>query len=64
MRTFSCFTTEEGSSTPTLAFILAESEERARELARRELMDGRRPVQIEVCEGTRSLWIEKIPRAA
>ena len=60
MRTFSCFTNEEGGATPTLSFILAESEQRARELARRELMDARRPVSIEICEGGKVLWVEKL----
>jgi hypothetical protein len=58
MRTFSCFITETGSSTPLLSFILADSEQRARELARRELIDARRPVSLELCEGGRILWKE------
>ena len=58
VRTFACFTTEKGSSTPTLSFILAESEQRARELARRELMDALHPVSIEICEGGKVLWVE------
>jgi hypothetical protein len=58
MRTFSCFVTEQDSSTPTLALILAETEDRARELARRELRGARRPVAIEICEGAKLLWTE------
>jgi hypothetical protein len=56
MRTFSCFVTDEGSSTPALSFIFADTEQRARELARRELMDVRRPVSVELCEGGKLLW--------
>ena len=63
MRTFSCFTTERGCSTPTLSLILAESEQRARELARRELADAHRPVSIELCEGNRVLWTEEVGAA-
>ena len=58
MRTFSCFVKEQDSSTPTLAFILAETVERAKELARRELLDARRPVSVEICEGAKLLWTE------
>jgi hypothetical protein len=63
MRTFSCFITDEGSSTPTLSFILADTEQRARELARRELMDVRRPVSVELCEGGNLLWTEAVEPA-
>jgi hypothetical protein len=49
---------EQGVSTPTLSIILAESELRVRALARPELLDGRRPVSIEICEGDRMLWVE------
>jgi hypothetical protein len=60
MRTFACFTTERGSCTPTLSFILAETEQRARELARRELMDARQPLSIELCEGGKVLWAKQV----
>lgn len=63
MRTFSCFTTDEGSTTPTLSLILADTEQRARELARRELMDARRPVSVEICEGEKVLWAERFATA-
>jgi hypothetical protein len=63
MRTFSCFITDEGSSTPTLSLILADNEDRARELARRELADTRRPVSVEVCEGDKLLWAERAQEA-
>jgi len=58
MRTFSCFVTEAGCSTPTLALIIAATEDRARELARREMRDARRPISIELCEGATLLWTE------
>ena len=60
MRTFSCFITVAGSSTPTLSFVLAENEARARELALRELMDVPDPVSMEICEGGKSLWVEAV----
>ena len=60
MRTFSCFITGEASPTPTLSLILADSEERARELARRELLDAHRPIAVELCEGGRRIWFETI----
>jgi len=60
VRTFSCFITGEASPTPTLSLILADSEERARELARRELLDAHRPIAVELCEGGRRIWFETI----
>lgn len=60
MRTFSCFITGQGSSTPTLSLILAETEHRARELARRELIDSRHAIAIELREGGRVLWAESV----
>jgi hypothetical protein len=63
MRTFSCFTTERGCTTPTLSLIFAESEQRARELARRELTEARQPVAIELCEGDTVLWREEVAAA-
>lgn len=62
MRTFSCFTTEAGRQTPTLSFIFAAEEERARKLARRELTDVLRPVWIEGCENGKVLWTESTGR--
>jgi hypothetical protein len=55
LRTFSCFITGEGSPTPKLSLILADTEERERELARRELAAAGQPTTIEVCEGEVSL---------
>ncbi len=59
MRTFSCFVHDDGVPTPVLSFIFAASEERARELARRELLDSRRPAFVEICEGAKLLWVER-----
>lgn len=64
MRTFSCFITEGGCGTPTLSLILASDEHRARELAQRELLDAREPQAVEICEGARLLWSQRIePKA-
>ena len=59
MRTFSCFTFDEQSSTPTLSFIFAPNERRARALARQELLDTERAVCVEVFERDRLLWTER-----
>lgn len=64
MRTFSCFVTVAGSSTPTLSFVFADTEQRARELAHRELIDATRPISLEICEGGKSLWLETFDEAA
>ena len=58
MRTFSCFTSDSRSSVPTLAFIFAEDEVRVRLLARRELLDTKHAVSVEICEGGKLLWTE------
>jgi hypothetical protein len=58
MRTFSCFVTEVGSTTPILSLILADTPERARDLAYRELRDSRQPVSVELCENGELLWME------
>lgn len=50
MRTFSCFTREAGSDVPTLSLILAQSLDRARELARRELMGTPGGIATEIVE--------------
>jgi hypothetical protein len=59
MRTFSCITEDERNSAPTLSFILAEDEQRARELARRELSDADQPVSIEIRENGKLLWKDR-----
>lgn len=58
MRTFSCFTTDRLHDVPSLSFIFADNEERARELARRELMDTTEAVSIELHENGKLLWTE------
>ena len=60
LRIFSCFITDEGSSTPTLSLVLTENEDRARELAQRELADARHPVAVDVYEGDKLLWTEMV----
>lgn len=62
LRTFSSLGTGAGGS--TLSYILAETEERARELARRELMKARNADSVEICEGGKVLWIEHFEAAA
>jgi hypothetical protein len=61
MRTFSCLVCDGTSALPTLSFILAADEARACLLARRELLDVSQAVSVEVCEGTKVLWVEKAP---
>ncbi len=58
MRIFSCFTHHRASTVPTLSFVLAADEERAKVVARRELMDVRGAVSLEVCEHGKLLWTE------
>ena len=63
MRMFSCFVRERDVETPTLCFILAKSEDRARALARRELLDGRHRASVEICEAGKVLWREELAAA-
>lgn len=58
MRTFTCFTSEEGSSVPTLSFIIAQDERRARLLIRREFLGNHRGVSVDVYENDKLLWTE------
>jgi hypothetical protein len=62
MRTFSCYTFESHQSVPGLTFIVTSSLERARELARRELL-RERAVAVEICEGQQLLWTELAEQA-
>lgn len=58
MRTFSCFTFDDGQAVSGLTLIITDSLQRARELARRELLKSRDAVSIEICEGSSLLWTE------
>lgn len=64
MRTFSCFIADSRSPAPVLSFILAEDEDRARLLARRELLNTKQALSVEVCESGKSLWIVCAYKAA
>ena len=59
MRTFACFTFEHGASVPTLSFIMAEDEDRARLLVRRELQANERALSVDVYESNKMLWTER-----
>jgi hypothetical protein len=59
VRTFSCFISDSLSAVPTLAFIFAQDDKRARVLARRELMDARHPLSVEICENGKLIAIER-----
>lgn len=63
MRTFSCFTFDDQRSVPTLSFIFAEDEMRARLLARRELLDTPKGASVEIYERDRLLWVSPSPWA-
>ncbi|HEY2753068.1 hypothetical protein [Phenylobacterium sp.] len=58
MRTFTCLMSVTGSSVPTLSFILAEDEVRARLLVLRELLDNKLATSVEIYEGASLLWTE------
>jgi len=58
MRTFTCFTTDQRYGVPTLSFILAADEERAREIARRELLSECEHTGIELHENGRCIFTE------
>jgi hypothetical protein len=60
MRIFSCFTHHRASTVPTLSFIFAADEARAKVLARRELREERDAVTLEVCENGKLLWTETV----
>ena len=61
MQTYSCFTFVRGESVPGLSFIVAASLDRARELARRELI-SEGGVSFEICDGQTLLWSETAER--
>lgn len=58
VRTFTCFTFDNRCSVPTLSFVFAADEMRARLLARRELLDTPDAVSLELYEGSNLLWME------
>ncbi len=58
MRTFTCFTTDRRYAVPTLSFILAADEERACEIARRELLSAGDHTSIELHENGRCIFTE------
>ncbi|HEX2559730.1 hypothetical protein [Phenylobacterium sp.] len=58
MRTFSYFIQDDRYSVPTLQFAIVPSEERALELARRQLRSSRHYVSIEVHENGRPVFRE------
>lgn len=57
MRTFACFVSDLRGGVPTLSFIFAASNNRARELARRELLDTPDSVAVEIVENGRTLAV-------
>ena len=59
MRTFTCFMSEVGSSVPTLSFVLAEDEVRARLVVLRGLLDNKQAISVEIYEGDVLLWTER-----
>lgn len=59
MRTFSCLTSHPHSDVQTLSFVLAETDARARVLVRRELLDDKGALSVDVCEGGKLLWTER-----
>jgi thymidylate synthase ThyX len=59
MRTFSIFIEDRRYSAPTLQFVMAPDEDRARELARRELIASGEHLAIEVQENGRTLFREE-----
>lgn len=56
MHTYSCFTFDESQTVPGLLFVVTESLQRAREVARRELHADDNLVAIEIFEGNKLLW--------
>lgn len=58
MRTFTCLVTDTRYSVPTLTFFMTTDEERARELARRDLALNPHHESFELREGDRLLFAE------
>lgn len=59
MRTFTCLTTQAGSDDPSLSFIFAADEHRARDLAKRELAEARIAAKVELYEDGKLLMVEE-----
>ncbi|WP_374468255.1 hypothetical protein [Phenylobacterium sp.] len=59
MRTFSLFIEDRRYSAPTLQFVIAADEHRARELALRELVASGEHLSVEVQENGRTLFREQ-----
>lgn len=59
VRTFSCFTRDDRYTAPTLQFFFAADEERARLLARRQLMESDHHLAVEVHENGEPLFREE-----
>ncbi len=59
MRTFTCLLSDTRYTVPTLIFVLAPDDERARELARRELDASRHHDSFELLEDDRLICEER-----
>lgn len=64
MRVYSCFVRRGGSPVPSLSFVFARDEQRALELARRELAETPDALAVEICEEGRLLAVEAGDAAA
>lgn len=58
MKTFTCLQTDTRYSVPTLSFLITTDAERARELARRELLASVYHQSFELHDGTRVVFRE------
>jgi hypothetical protein len=56
LHTFSCFTSQNGHDTPGLLLIVAENLQRARDVARRELLSSDSSLNIQFFEGNHLIW--------
>ena len=63
MHTFSCFSFRAGQVIPNLTFIVAEGLQRAREVARREILEGEDDLAVEIFEDNKLLWAGTFERA-
>ena len=58
MRTFSCYIHDDRYAAPSLVFYLAETEDEARDMVRRDLLDNPHHRSVEVCEADTLLFVE------